>query len=112
MHKDMRSHFNNQISKEARKVTTLGRNGYDNRSTAWNAAYRKGKVTDKDDAQIKKAAKNTREYATAKYGKSAVDALRKSGVLGRPISDFVIDESGATARLDAIVDRYGKRRLP
>ena len=93
MYKDMSSHFEKQISEEARKVTTLGRNGYADAGMDWSSAYRKGKVTSKDAQQVRKAAKNTRDYAVAKYGKSAVDALAKSGVWGRPISDFIIKES-------------------
>lgn len=89
MSKDMNEHFKKQIhNKEAAKVTKLGNNGHDVRGNAWNKAYRKGKVTAKDDAEIKKAAKETREYALNKYGKEAVDALSRSGVLGRSVSDF------------------------
>lgn len=90
MHKDMEKHFHSQISKEAAKVTSLGRNGYDSRGQAWNKAYRQGKVTAKDDVQIRKAAKETRDYAKEKYGESAVKALARSGTLGRAIDNFDI----------------------
>ena len=49
MYNDMNQHFKSQLSSEARKVTSLGKNGYDNRGSAWSKAYRKGKVTSKDD---------------------------------------------------------------
>lgn len=88
MNRDMEDHFNKQISEEARKVTRIGKNDYDERGSSWNDAYRKGKVTKKDDAQIKLAAKNTREYMLNKYGEQAVKALTKSGWLGTKVSDL------------------------
>ena len=68
MKKDMDDHFRSQISEEASKVTNLGRNGYDQRGSEWNKAYRKGKVTSKDDRDIKSAASKTRQYMKDKYG--------------------------------------------
>lgn len=76
MKKDMDEHFRSQISDEASKVTTIGRNGYDNRGSGWNSAYRKGKVSSKDDREIKKAAANTREYMIDKYGEKAVKSFQ------------------------------------
>ena len=88
MHKDMQRHFNSQISSEARKVTSIGRNGYDVRGQRWGEAYSSGKVTSKDDRQIKSAAASSRNYIKSKYGESAYKAMAGSGVLGRPIQDF------------------------
>ena len=88
VYKDMNEHFKSNISKEAAKVSSLNKNGTDSRGSSWNDAYRKGKVTSKDDAQIKKAAKDAYAYAKQKYGESAIKALSKSGVLGRKIDDF------------------------
>lgn len=87
MQRDMDQHFKSQLSGEAAKVASMTR-GEDTRGSAWSEAYRKGKVTSKDDAQIKKAIKATNEYAKAKYGESAYKAMKKSGSLGRPIDDF------------------------
>lgn len=86
--KDMESHFKSNISKEAGKVSSLNRNGTVSQDQAWGKAYRQGKVTSKDDAQVKKAAKEAYKYAEAKYGKETMDALKKSGVLGRSVDDF------------------------
>lgn len=94
MQKDQKSYFKSRISKEAAKVTSIGRNGQESRGQAWNKAYRQGKVTNKDDSQIRKAAKETREYMKTKYGESAVKELAKSGTLGYKIKDFEIKQSG------------------
>lgn len=90
MSKDMNDHFKSQISKEAAKVTKIDDNGHDQRGSSWNKAFRKGKVTSKDDAQIKKAASETRNYMKEKYGESAVKELSKRGVLGHKIGDFEV----------------------
>lgn len=90
MQRDQSEYFKRRISKEAAKVTSIGRNGYDSRGKSWGDAYRAKKVTDKDDAAVKRAAKETRAYMKEKYGESAVKALARSGVLGRPIGDFDI----------------------
>ena len=88
MNKDMENHFYNQLSPNARKVSAIGRNGREILGQAWGEAYRKGYVTDKDHAQIKKAAKETRSYMSKKYGDSAMNAFTRSGVLFRKIDDF------------------------
>lgn len=88
MHRDQTEHFKKQLSREAAKVTSINRNGYDSRGSDWNDAYRKGKVSRKDDADIRRASKETRAYMKAKYGESAVKALSQSGILGRHINDF------------------------
>lgn len=93
MYKDMRQHFRNNISEEARKVTALGNNGYANRGLAWSKAYRKGKVTSKDWDQTEKASKEARQYTINKYGQSAFKAMQRSGVLGRKIDDFQVKQS-------------------
>ncbi len=90
MARDQDAYFKSKISKNAAKVTSIDRNGYDSRGQAWNDAYRKGKVTSKDDQQIKSAARETRKYMVEKYGKSAVDELAKSSVWGHKIGDFEI----------------------
>lgn len=92
MHKDMEQHFKGQLSKEAKKVTSLNKNGYDTRGSAWNEAYKNGKVSAADDIKIKAAAKETRKWAVEKYGESAVKALAKSSVLGRKIDDFEVKQ--------------------
>ena len=68
MKRDMKEHFKSQISDEAAKVTAIDKNGNDSRGAAWNSAYRKGKVTSKDDRDIKRAASETKKYMTEKYG--------------------------------------------
>ena len=88
MDKDRDDHFYNQLSPNARKVSAIGRNGLPQLGQPWGDAYRKGLVTDKDYAQIKKAAKETRSYMTKKYGDSAMKAYTRSGVLFRKIEDF------------------------
>lgn len=80
MKRDMDDHFRSQISDEASKVTRLGRNGYDQHGSDWNSAYRKGKVTSKDDRDIKKAASETRKYMKNKYGENKFQEMsRKEG---------------------------------
>lgn len=87
---EQNEHFRSQISKEAAKVTSIGRNGYDQRGSEWNKAYRQGKVTAKDDREIKAAAKSTREYMEKKYGKELTKVLSKSDIIG--IGTKTIDE--------------------
>ena len=57
MARDQSEYFKSKISKNAAKVTSIGRNGQESRGQAWNDAYKKGKVTSKDDRQIKSAAR-------------------------------------------------------
>ena len=90
MAKDMENHFMNQLPEHVRKTVRLGRNGYDVRGEAWNSAYRKGQVTRKDDALIRKAAANSRAYAKNKYGESAFKAMQRSGSLFRPVDEFEV----------------------
>ena len=122
MKKDMNEHFHNQISKEASKVTTIGRNGYDNRGSAWNKAYIKGKVTSKDDAQIKKAATETRKYMKEKYGEDAVKALATKNIKSFTpktiesgkgfVSDHKLDSIDFLRKHGAIIDGYEEHKLP
>lgn len=93
MKKDQDQYFKSKISSEAAKVTNIGRNGYDVRGSRWNDAYRKGQVSEKDDRQIKSAARETRAYMREKYGESAVKALARSGVLSKKVGDFEIKRS-------------------
>ena len=90
MAKDMENHFMDQLPEHVRKTVRLGNNGYDIRGEAWNSAYRKGRVTSKDDALIRKAAANSRAYAKSKYGESAFKAMQRSGSLFRPVDEFEV----------------------
>ena len=92
MARDQSEYFKSKISKNAAKVTSIGRNGQESRGQAWNDAYKKGKVTSKDDRQIKSAARETRKYMREKYGEDAVRELSKSSVLGYKIKDFEIKQ--------------------
>ena len=92
MYKDMLSKYTSQISKEAGKVSTIGRNGYLIRGMAWTDAWRKGKVSFKDADNVRSASRKTRDYALQKYGKSARDALAKSDFFTMRVSDFIIKE--------------------
>lgn len=88
MARDMEDHFMNQLPDHVKKTVRLGRNGYDVRGESWNAAYRKGLVTHKDDVLIRKAAANSRAYAKEKYGESAFKAMQRSGGLFKPVDKF------------------------
>lgn len=78
---EQEQHFRKQISPEASKVTRYGANGYEQRGSDWNSAYRKGRVNSRDDKQITAAAKETRDYMVNKYGKELMSVLAKSRVL-------------------------------
>lgn len=94
MYKDMDRHFQGQISnKYARRTSFIQRNGHVAQGSSWNTAYRKGRVGSKDATQVRNAASNTRTYMIKKYGESAFDSLQKSGVLGRPVSEFDVKVS-------------------
>ena len=99
MREDQKEHFRSQISDEEAKVTRLGRNGYDERGSDWNAAYRKGKVTSKDDREIKAAAKATRDYMNKTYGKELTKALSKSTIFT------------GTKTIDEYLDNYGGMKI-
>ncbi len=101
MARDQSDFFKSKISKNAAKVTSIGRNGYDIRGQAWRDAYRTGKVTGQDDRQIKSAARDTRKYMLEKYGKSAVNELSKSAILGYKINDFEVKHKA----------EYGKQQV-
>lgn len=89
VHEDMeREFYRNISSKEARKVSRIGKNGYDQRGMDWNEAYRHGKVTAKDDLEVRRASRRAREYVENKYGKDTLKALQKSGLFYKPKSDF------------------------
>lgn len=90
VYKDAERHFRSGISEEANKVTNLLRNGYDSRDMRWGEAYSKGKVTNKDDREIKKSASDTRAYIKSKYGEEVYNTMAKSGEL---FSTKWIDES-------------------
>lgn len=100
LRKEQNDYFKDQISDEAAKVTRLGANGYDQRGQEWNKAYKQGKVTAKDDKEIKAAAKATREYMDKKYGKELTKALSKSDVL------FT-----GTKSIDEYIAKYGGMKI-
>lgn len=104
MHRDMQNHFKSQIkNKKARDTVTIGRNGYDIRGEAWNKAYKKKQVTSKDDANIKKAASETRTYMKKKYGEKYVKNLAKTGFLNRTIPE--LDDYRQNISLDELLNR-------
>ena len=98
MNRDQTAYFKSRISKNAADVTNIDRNGYLIRGSRWSDAYRKGKVTNEDDRQVKSAARETRKYMLEKYGKSAVDELAKSSILGYKIKDFEIKQKAAIGK--------------
>lgn len=122
MKRDMDNHFKSQISnKAARDVTTISKGGHDIRGNAWNDAYRKGKVTAKDDAEIRVAAGKTRAYMKEKYGEEATKNLARSGVLNRKVKDIpnyknipaldeLIKENRNNSFKDYIVDSMDDKR--
>ena len=101
MKKDMDEHFRSQISDEAAKVTRLGRNGYDERGSEWNTAYRKGKVTSKDSSDIRKASSETRKYMKDKYGDDKFQEMSRRH--GESVFDYMDPKKSKILKTAGIV---------
>lgn len=104
MKKDMKSHYENQVGKKVSKHLKINNNFTEGAGMKAGEAYRKGELTKKDYQNAAKARTATKKYMIDKYGESAVKALSRSGVLGRPIDDFTPKQlSSGKSKVNSIV---------